>query len=279
MAIEKIGIQGINGSNHDAVAQLLFGKSAEVVGYNSFDALVQGLMNAKCDTAIMALENSIVGSILSNYTLIDRFNLHIIDEFYLNINHTLMALPGQKLSELTEVRSHPMALAQCKEFLVQQTHLKLVESSDTALVAQEIQTQQLKGVAAIAPKNAAELFNLEVVKDHIQSDVLNQTRFVIVKSNQSKTFAKEPTKINKASIKFSLNHTQGSLASILVFMNDHQLNLTKIQSLPMSGNPWKYYFFVDLIFEQSLNYYNAISHLKLITDDFKVLGEYKNQQA
>ena len=269
----KIAIQGIRGSFHHQVANEYFAESLELDECMSFDSLVQSLVGNKTHKAVMALENSIAGSIIPNYALIDRNNLHIIGEYYLDIHMNLMVLPGQKIEDIKEVHSHPIALLQCGEFFKNYPHIKLVESGDTAETAQRIRDNQLKNIAAVASPIAAELFGLDILAAGIHTIKSNKTRFVILKT-QNKVLPKE--EINKASIKFELDDTPGSLATILNVMNNCKLNLTKIQSMPIIESPFQYSFFVDVVFEKYKHYEKAKSILELMTTHFKVLGEYKN---
>lgn len=273
MIKEVIAIQGAQGSNHHKVARDFYGTSILLDECMSFDVLVDSLLSKKATRGIMALENTIAGSIIPNYALIDKHNLHIIGEEYLNIHHHLMALEGQNIDDIKEVCSHPMALLQCKEFFKKHKHIKLIEDVDTAEVAKRISQKQLKGVAAIAPRIAADIFNLTVIEDEIQTIKDNSTRFVIVQTE--KPLHKEGT-VNKASIKFQLNHKRGSLAAILNAMSDCRMNLTKIQSLPVIETPWKYSFFVDVTFEEYTAYEKAIAIIEIMAEEFKVLGIYKN---
>jgi len=268
----KIAIQGIKGSFHHQVASEYFSESLELDECMSFDALVNSLVENKTQKAVMALENSIAGSIIPNYALIDRNNLHIIGEYYLDIHMNLMVLPGQKIQDIKEVHSHPIALLQCGEFFKKYPHIKLVESGDTAETAQKIQDNQLKNIAAVASPIAAEMFGLDILAAGIHTIKSNKTRFVILKT-QNKVLPKE--EINKASIKFELDDTPGSLATILNVMNNCKLNLTKIQSMPIIESPFQYSFFVDVVFEKYKHYEKAKSILELMTTHFKVLGEYK----
>ena len=275
--MKRIAIQGIKGSNHYLVAQNYFGAEIELHEFLSFDKLVDCIMLENCDYGIMALENTIAGSIIPNYALIDHNQLTICGEYYLNIHHHLMALPNQSIEDIQEVCSHPMALLQCKEFFKQHKHIKLVEDVDTAEVAERISKKQLKNVAAIAPKIAVDLFDLEVIEDEIQTIKNNATRFVIVqKKDTSVTEALEVTEgsINKASLKFELDHKRGSLAAMLNVMSDCKLNLTKIQSLPKIETPWKYAFFVDVTFEDYQDYAKAKAIIEIMALEFKILGEY-----
>lgn len=270
---KPIAIQGIKGSFHHEVAQLYFNDKAEVVECMSFDGTVDSLLKGNTDYIVMALENSIAGSIIPNYALIDTHNLSIIGEHYLDIQHNLLALKGQPIEEILEVHSHPMALLQCKVFFKDYPHIKLVEAKDTADVAKQISEQNLKGIAAIASKKAAKIYNLNVLVDSIQTIKHNETRFVIVKRENHEI---ERKTLNKASLKFELDHKRGSLATILNVLSDCKLNLTKIQSLPKIETPWKYAFFVDVTFEAYKDYEKASSIMQLMAENFKVLGEYKN---
>jgi prephenate dehydratase len=239
----------------------------------TFDAVIDSVLNGKSDAAIMAIENSIAGSIIPNYALIDTHDLYIVGEYYLDIQHHLMALPDQTIDDIKEVYSHPMALLQCKLFFKQYPHIKLIEDIDTAQVAQRIQDNKTRSIAAIASRMAAQLFDLDILCESIQTIKHNETRFFVVKTKNSEI---PENKINKASIKFELEHKRGSLAAILNVLSDCKLNLTKIQSLPKIETPWKYAFFVDITFESYKDYDKAKSILKIMTQDFKVLGEYKN---
>ncbi|SEM13505.1 prephenate dehydratase [Maribacter orientalis] len=269
----KIAIQGIKGSNHHQVAKDCYGDDIELVECLSFDELVDKLLSKEADQGVMAIENSIAGSIIPNYALVNHNDLHIIGEYYLNIHHNLMVLKGQKISDISEVSSHPMALLQCKEYFRQYPHIKLVEDVDTAETAKRIQEQKLGHVAAIAPNVAAELYGLDIVAKEIQTIKNNATRFIIV---QTKNDALPEAEITKASIRFITDHKRGSLAAVLNVMSDCRLNLTKIQSLPVIETPWKYAFFVDVTFNDFADFTKAKRLLNIMAEDFKVLGEYKN---
>lgn len=268
-----IGIQGVAGSFHHQVAQEYFNHEFVLDECLSFEELIDNLMSGKSDQAVMAIENSIAGPIIPNYALIDKNNLHIIGEHYLSIHQNLMALKGQKIEEILEVHSHPMALLQCMDFLKKYPNIKLVEDKDTAETARRIQEKQLNGIAAIASKTASLMYDLEIIAPEIQTIKNNMTRFVIIKKENSFVSKSE---INRASIKFELDHKRGSLAAVLNVMSDCKLNLTKIQSLPKIETPWKYSFFVDVTFEKYEDYAKAKSLLNIMAEYFKVLGEYKN---
>jgi len=270
---KKVAIQGIEGSFHHIVSQTYFEESVAVQPYLSFSEVVESLMSKTSDVAIMALENSIAGSIIPNYAYINDQDLHITGEYFLEIQHNLMALKGQTIQEIKEVFSHPMALLQCKEFFKQHPHIKLIEDTDTAEVAKRISEGQLQGIAAIASEQAAQLFGLEILAKSIQTIKHNETRFVIVERSP---ISQNTALLNKASLKFLLDHKRGSLATMLNVMSDCNLNLTKIQSLPKIDTPWKYAFFVDITFDKFSDYEKGKAIMKLMAEEFKILGEYKN---
>lgn len=268
----KIAIQGIKGSFHHQVAEEFFNGDLPLDECMSFNSLVKSLKENTSQKGVMALENSIAGSIIPNYALIDNNNLHIIGEHYLDINMNLMALKGQTIDDIKEVHSHPIALLQCAVFFDKYPHIKLVESGDTAETAKRIQKEKLFGIAAVASPTAAKMYDLDILFSGIHTVKSNKTRFVILKV-QNKELPKE--EINKASIKFELDDTPGNLATVLNVMNNCKLNLTKIQSMPIIETPFQYSFFVDVVFEKYKHYEKAKKILELMTTHFKVLGEYK----
>ena len=273
--MEKIiAIQGVACSYHHMVSHAYFGKNNQIKPCLSFDVLADSLAKKESDFAVMAIENSIAGSIIPNYAIIDANEFKIVGEHYLDIQHQFMVLPGQDISEITEVHSHPMALLQCKVFLKKYPHIKLVEAEDTAVVAQRIKEKNLKGIAAIAGKLAAETYGLEVLSESIQTIKHNQTRFVIL-SNQENLNAENT---NKASLKFELDHKRGSLATVLNVMSDCKLDLTKIQSLPKIETPWRYSFFVDVTFQDKADFDKAQKLIQLMATHYKVLGIYKQAE-
>lgn len=271
--ISSVAIQGVKGSFHHIVSQQFFDENTTVHEYLTFDNAVDSLLTGQSNAAIMAIENSIAGSIIPNYALIDNHNLHIVGEHYLDVQHHLMALPDQNIEDINEVYSHPMALLQCKLFFKQYPHIKLIEDKDTAEVAQRIQKNQTRQVAAIASRLASELFELQIISECIQTIKHNETRFVVVKTKNSEI---SEDQINKASVKFELDHKRGSLATILNVLSDCKLNLTKIQSLPKIETPWKYAFFVDLTFDDYEHFNKSKTLMAIMAQEFKVLGEYKN---
>ena len=270
---KRVGIQGIEGSFHYIVSQTYFEEVVEVQPYLSFGEVVDSLASKHTDMAVMALENSIAGSIIPNYAHIDDQNLYITGEYFLEIQHNLMALRGQNISDIKEVFSHPMALLQCKAFFKQYPHIKLIEDTDTAEVAKRICEGKIMGVAAIASLEAAHLFDLDILAESIQTIKHNETRFVIVERVSDLINTKS---VNKASVKFLLDHKRGSLAAMLNVMSDCNLNLTKIQSLPKIDTPWKYAFFVDITFEAYSDYEKGKAIMKIMAEEFKILVEYKN---
>jgi prephenate dehydratase len=269
-----IGIQGVIGSFHHIVTKQYFENQATIKEFLSFDDLVESLVNEKCNYGVMALENSIAGSLIPNYALIDENNLHIVGEKYLDIQHHLICLEGQNISDIKEVRSHPMALLQCKDFFKKHPNIKLVEDKDTAQVAKKISEHKLQCIAAIASDLAAELYSLKIINKSIQTIKHNETRFVILQKFPNNKI----DNISKASIKFELDHKRGSLAAILNVVSDCKLNLTKIQSLPKIDTPWVYSFFIDITFDEFKDYEKAKSIMSIMAKDFKILGEYENRK-
>ena len=269
---KNIGIQGIKGSFHHIVANNFFGKEIHLAEFLSFEEMIYNLNDGKIDYAVMAIENSTAGSIIPNYALIDEYDVSIVGEYYLQITHNLMALKGQSLEDIKEVQSHPMALLQCRDFFKNNSSITLVEEKDTAQIAKKIADNKLKGLGAIASELACKFYDLEIIKENIQTIKKNQTRFVILQNIKPS----ENKNINKASLKFELDHKRGSLATILNVLSDCKLNLTKIQSMPKIQTPWRYSFFVDVTFDNMEHYFKAKSIIEIMAKEFKVLGEYKN---
>ncbi len=270
----KIAIQGIKGSFHHIVAENHFGSNIELIECMTFAEMPDIVLRGEADYAIMAIENSIAGAIIPNYTLIDESDLMIVGECYLGIHQNLMALSGQDISDIKKVYSHPMALLQCRSFFKDYPHIKLIEDVDTAEVAKRIEEKQLKKVGAIASTKAAEIYHLNMVAEQIQTIKKNFTRFVIVQSKQSLS----DTNTTKASLKFVLKDESGNLGEVLMVLADHKVNLSKIQSLPIIERPWEYAFFADLVFEDYQEYENAIVDIKNKVSSLKILGEYKDNK-
>ena len=271
--MNKIAIQGIKGSYHHQVALEYFGNSVEFIELLSFDEVAESVIDGFCELGLMAIENSIAGSIIPNYALIDSLGLNIVGEHFININHQLMALPGSSIDNLEVVASHPMALLQCKNFFKSFPKITLVEDKDTAEVAKRISEDKIINTGAIASVHASQLYGLEILSKNIQTIMNNETRFVIVSKNP----LSDDLSLNKASIKFSLSHETGSLASVLNTLKDFDLNLTKIQSLPIIEIPWKYSFFIDITFKSVNDLNKSLDHIDKKADSIKVLGVYKNK--
>ena len=271
----KIAIQGIKGSFHHQVVSEYYDGNLSLVECSTFDNLSQAVLAGDCDQAVMAIENSIAGSILPNYALLDQNELVIVGEFYLSIQHNLMGLPGQSITDIEEVHSHPMALLQCKKFFRDYPFIKLVGSHDTAEEALKISEKNIMSRAAIAGVRAAEIYRLSIISESIQTIKNNVTRFVIVQ----KEIPEQQDKISKAAWKLVLDHKRGSLATALNVMSDCNLNLTKIQSLPVIETPGKYAFFVDVTFDKVKDYFKAKSLLKIMASSLKVLGEYESDKS
>ncbi|HSJ11764.1 MAG TPA: prephenate dehydratase [Gillisia sp.] len=271
---QKIAIQGIEGSFHHLVAREYYGEQVQVEECMSFPALVNSIVKGNSTEAVMAIENSIAGSILPNYALIDENDLRVIGEHYMPIHMNLMALPGQQIENIKKVYSHPMALLQCKEFFTGHRHIKLIEDEDTAEVARRIALKGTTGVAALASKAAAKIFGLEILAEGIHTKKSNATRFLIISANQKEQNGEI---LNKASLKFELESRRGSLASVLNILRDYELDMTKIQSMPIIETPWKYSFFVDVLFEDQKRFLEAMEIVEAITEHLKILGIYKNR--
>lgn len=277
----KIAIQGIQGSFHHIVAERFFGKEIELAECMSFTEIPMLLKSDQVESAVMAIENSIAGAILPNYALIDEYDLSIEGEVYINIHHHLMALDGQSLGDIKEVWSHPMALLQCRKFFREHPEIKLIEEKDTAEVARRISREYIKGVGAVASKMASDLFGLKIIEDDIQTIKNNSTRFFILKKSKNAPYhpSKVPNIKDKASIKFVTKHNKGSLAEVLDIFAKHDINLTKIQSLPIIETPWSYAFFIDLVIDDFQLYQNALHLLSKKVNHLKILGEYHQNKG
>jgi len=272
----KIAIQGIESSFHHLAVNKLFGEeNITLLKCDSFEKVAASLVNFKADFGMLAIENTIAGSILPNYNLIDDNDLIIIDEVYLNIQMHLMALESESIHDIKEVHSHPVALLQCKEYLRKfPPQFKVVEGKDTASEAKRIKEQQLTGVAAIAGEQVAKQFGLKILDSNIQSMKNNKTRFVLLGRKQESINDTS----NKASLRFELNHDVGSLSNVLQLFSTFKINLTKIQSLPVIGTPWQYAFFVDVLFEDYQLFSEVIIMLEKAMKKLKVLGVYRNNK-
>jgi prephenate dehydratase len=270
-----VAIQGISGSFHHQVALLNFGEQAQVLPFLTFEEVAKSVASGTASVGVMAIENSIAGAILPNYDLIDRYELSIYEEYYLPISHHLMALPGQSIADLTEVRSHPMALLQCKAFLAQWPKIRLIDDQDTASVAKRIQEEQLLGVAAIASEIAAGSYGLEILAPQIQTVKDNFTRFIFLTREKSKT----QEEANKVSFKITIRNEAGGLAKLLTMLAEKNLNLSKIQSIPLMDKPWDYAFFIDAEFKDPASYQEAVAQMSMEFGELKIFGEYRSRKG
>lgn len=270
-----IAIQGVPGSFHHQVALINFGSAAEIIPLNTFEPVAKSVAMGEADFGVMAIENSIAGAILPNYDLIDRYELSIRDEFYLPIAHQFMALPGQKMEDIREVRSHPMAILQCKSFFAKYPHIQQFDDVDTASVAKRISEEKLTGVAAIASEIAAKIYGLEILAEDIQTIRDNFTRFIILQKEKSNSEVNP----NKSSFKVTIRNQQGGLAKLLTMIAEKGLDLSKIQSIPVIEKPWEYAFFIDAEFDNYLNFKEAMRLIELDFGGVKIFGEYTSRKA
>jgi prephenate dehydratase len=269
----RVSIQGFEGSFHQVAARQYFGKDVEVIPCATFREVVKIAANKKeSDGGVMAIENSIAGSILPNYSLLQRSNLRITGEVYLHIKQNLLVNPGVKLEDIREVHSHHMALQQCLEYL-DQHHWKLVETEDTALSAKHVHQKKSKHIAAIASKLAAELFDLEVLAPNIHTMKNNYTRFLVLRREGEAVT--EPD-ANKASVNFNTDHSRGSLARVLTRIAEGGINLSKLQSFPIPGSDFKYSFHADMEFSELAQFQDVIRDITPITEHIRIYGVYKN---
>jgi prephenate dehydratase len=270
---KKIAIQGFEGSFHQAAAQKFFGKEVQVICCSTFRDVVKiSGDKTKSDGGLMAIENSIAGSILPNYNLLQKSNLKIVGEIYLQIDQNLLVNPGVSLDDIREVHSHPMALLQCTDFL-EKYNWKLIETEDTALSAQHIHANKSKHIAAIAGELAAQLFDLNMIAPNIHTQKNNYTRFWVLENAAS---AQEVIDADKASLIFHTDHSKGSLAKVLTKISEGDVNLSKLQSMPIPGSDWKYSFHADCEFTSIEQFNNVLKNIKPFTADIKVYGIYKN---
>lgn len=269
----RVSIQGYEGSFHQVAARQFFGKNVDVIPCATFRDVIKIASNKKeSHGGVMAIENSIAGSILPNYNLLQKSSLKIIGEIYLPIKQQLLVNPGVQLEDIREVHSHHMAIQQCLEFL-DKYNWKLVETEDTALSAKHVQQHRSKHIAAIASKLAADLFSLEVIAPNIHTLKNNYTRFLVL---QPEEVAQPVTDADKASVNFHTDHSRGSLARVLTRIADGGINLSKLQSFPIPGSDWQYSFHADMEFETLTQFNNVIESIQPITSDLKIYGVYKN---
>lgn len=269
---QRIAIQGEKGAFHELAARRYFGQAIELEMCETFPLLFRALAQGQANYGVLAIENSVAGTILPNYAMLRDSDLTIIGDVYLRIEHCLMAHPGQHIGDISEVYSHPMALAQCQRFFRQHPDIRLVEHPDTAGAARWIQEEQLQGVAAIASRLAADHYELDLLEKGIEDNLRNFTRFlIVVDRNVADSMELHP---NKASLCFNLLHKVGSLSQILLVLSSHGMNLTKIQSLPIVGSEWEYFFHVDLEFDNYDQYQRSLAAITPLVNDLRILGEY-----
>lgn len=268
---QRVSIQGFEGSFHQVAARQFFGKEIEVIPCTTFKEVIRIASNKKeSDGGVMAIENSIAGSILPNYNLLQKSSLKVVGEVYLQIKQNLLVNPGVSLEDIKEVHSHPMALQQCLEFL-DQYNWKLVETDDTALSAKYLHQKRSKHIAAIASKLAAEMFDLEILVPNIHTLKNNYTRFLILKRE-----VEMDERVNKASVNFHTDHSRGSLARVLTKIAEAGVNLSKLQSFPIPGSDFKYSFHADMEFEKLEQFERVVKQIKPLTASFNVYGIYRS---
>lgn len=266
----KVAIQGIATSFHEVAAMHYFNQPIETVECLSFHALCESLKNGMCDMAVMAIENSIAGSILPNYFLLQDYHFNIVGEIYLPIHMHLLALPGVEFKDIKTIESHPMAIRQCSEYLNRMNGVDIRESDDTALSAQKVAAKKLTDTAAIANEYAAKKYGLNILEKRIETHKKNFTRFLILSASQN-----EVANCNKASMSFEVRNEAGSLADALMVFKNHSINLTKIQSIPIIGKPSEYSIHVDLEWKKRKDYDKALQVVLRKVRNLNVLGEYR----
>jgi prephenate dehydratase len=270
---QDIAIQGIEGSFHHIAAMNYFGDNINLIPCERFEDVFRSLNNKKANKAILAIENSVAGTILPNYALLRNQNYKIVGEVYLRIKHQLLTIKNQKIGAIKVVQSHPMALLQCQHFFEKYPHIRLVESDDTAASAKRLVESAEMEVAVIASQQAGEVFELNTIAKDIEDNKRNFTRFLILDKECEKSIVEY--EINKASICFHLSHEAGSLAKVLTHLATENINLTKIQSLPIVGREWEYFFHLDMEFDNYNNYNNGLKKIKSHIYDLQILGEYQ----
>ncbi len=272
---KKVAIQGIAGSYHEMAARNYYeGEEIDIIPCITFKEVISSIKKDPSVTGLMAIENTIAGSLLQNHELIRESGFHITGEYKLRISHSLVALPGSSIHDIKEVNSHPIALMQCNDFLDTLPNVKIVEKEDTALSAQWIAENNLKGHAAICGKHAAEIYGMDVLAEGIETNKHNFTRFLSIADRWTADEIMRGAPKNKASLVFATPHSVGSLSQILSIFSFYDMNLSKIQSLPIIGREWQYLFYVDLVFSDYVRYKQAVDAVMPLTKDFRVLGEY-----
>ncbi|MBQ4391648.1 MAG: prephenate dehydratase [Prevotella sp.] len=274
--MKKIAIQGEIGSFHDIAAHLYFeNEQIELICCSTFEQVFEQTRQDNDTIGMVAIENTIAGSLLHNYELLTNSGVAIAGEHKLHISHCICCLPEDDWDTITEIHSHPVALMQCRRFLEQHPSMKLVEGEDTAGSAMMIARQNRRGWAAICHAEAAKLYGLKVLENHIEDNKHNFTRFLIVSRPEDADGLRPITEANKSSIVFSLPHEEGSLSSVLAILSFYHINLTKIQSLPIIGREWEYLFYVDVMYNEPTRFHQSIDAITPLTRDLRILGEYK----
>ena len=272
---KKVAIQGIAGCYHDIAARNYYeGEEIEIIPCNTFPDVISTIKKDPSIVGLMAIENTIAGSLLQNHELIRESGLRVTGEYKLRISHSLVALPGTSIHDITEVTSHPIALMQCTEFLNTLPNAKVVEKEDTAMSARWIAENHIEGHAAICGKLAAEIYGMEVLAEGIETNKRNFTRFLSIADRWVADEIMRDVDKNKSSLVFAVPHTSGSLSKVLAVLSFYDMNLTKIQSLPIIGREWEYLFYVDLTFTDYARYQKALDAIQPLTKDLKILGEY-----
>lgn len=274
----RVAIQGIKGCNHHIAAGRFFaGDEIETIDCDTFRQLAATVVKDPGVLALMAIENTIAGSILQNYQIVRENNLVVVGEYKLRISHSLVAMPGVGIHDIKEVNSHPMALMQCADFLDTLPNVKLVEKEDTAGSARWIKENNLVSHAAICPSGAAAIYGMNILAEGIETNKRNFTRFLVL---ANKAVAREvlaelsPAAVNKSSLVFTLPHMSGSLSKVLSVLSFYDMNLSMIQSLPIVGKEWEYQFYINLLFDDYTRYRQAIEAIRPLTKEFGILGEY-----
>ena len=278
--MKRIAIQGIPGSFHDIAAHKFFpDEEIELICCDTFEEIFEQIQQDSTTIGMLAIENTIAGSLLHNYELLRDSGTTIVGEHKLRIKHNCVCLPEDDWNTLTEINSHPVALAQCHTFLKRHPQLKVVEADDTAKSAEIIKTNNMRGHAAICSKYAAELYGVKILEEGIETNKHNFTRFLIVADTWRADDLRERGRSNKATIVFSLPHNEGSLSQVLSIFSFYKINLTKIQSLPIIGREWEYLFYVDVIFTDYLRFRQSIDAVSPLTRELKILGEYAEGES
>ena len=271
---KKIAIQGVKGCFHEQAARLFYQEHGHIVPQTveclTFDDLYKSIDKGQADAAVMAIENTVSGGLLPNFELLRKYDRKIKGEVFLRIQQNLMALPGQTIEDIKEVRTHYMAINQTREFFKDYPWIRLVESEDTAKSAADVAQGGLMGVGAVASTLAAELYGLDILAESIETYKQNFTRFLILDD----ALEVDKAKVNKSSMCFTLPHAPGSLAHVLTILSFYGMNLTRIQSLPIPGHEWQYFFYVDIKFDDYLRYEQALSAVRPLMEDLNILGEY-----